>query len=254
MAGPVALEARNVRVPGILSALSLAVAPGEMLALVGPNGAGKSTLLSVLCGRRRPASGRVLLDGHDLTRLDGLRRARVLAHVPQHDDPDPRFVVRDYVALGRLPHAGSARRDEDRDAVARAMAVCRVDRFASLPIGRLSGGELQRVRLARAVAQDAAVLLLDEPTNHLDLAGRIEFLGLLAGLRRTVVAVLHDLVLADRFADRVAVLEAGRLVGHGLPGHCLEPAAVEAVFGVACRRVVLEDGIGHLVFPSGTGR
>ncbi|GKT20690.1 ATP-binding cassette domain-containing protein [Acidovorax sp. SUPP3334] len=208
------------------------VAPGECVALVGPNGAGKSTLLKLLSARAAPTQGRVCVLGHDLTEWPALERARHVAVLAQTESVDLAFKVRDYVALGRLPHQAHAGRDEHARVVDEAMQTCGVEGFAQRALSTLSGGERQRVHLARALAQQPALLLLDEPTNHLDLAARADLLALVRGLRIAVVAALHELGLVPSFADRVWMLQAGALVADGPPGQALSAGRVADVFGM----------------------
>jgi iron complex transport system ATP-binding protein len=218
----------------ILHGIDLVVPAGERLAVVGPNGAGKTSLLRLLFARARPSKGRIRIDGRDLSAIAPAERARLVAVVGQSDLPDGRLTVGDYVGLGRIPHRGRYRPEADRTAVADACARVGLAALAGRRLDSLSGGERQRAAIARAVAQQPAVLVLDEPTNHLDPRARADMLALARGLGITVVAVLHDLALVTPFADRVAVLQTGRLVAHGAPAEALSPATVRAVFAMDC--------------------
>ena len=237
----------------ILHDVSLAVADGEKLAIVGPNGSGKTTLLRALQGRQHPDAGAVLLDGRPINRVGPRDRARHVAVVSQGDAPDGRFTVAGYAALGRHPHRRFGEGDADRGAVAAALELCGLQRFAARTLGSLSGGERQRALLARALAQQPRVLLVDEPTNHLDLAARAEILRLLAGLPIAVIAVLHDLALVPAFADRVAVLRGGRLAACGTAATAFAPALVRDVFGLDCNAVTLPGGASQYVFSAAAG-
>lgn len=208
------------------------VAPGECVALVGPNGAGKSTLLKLLSARAAPTQGRVCVLGHDLAGWPALERARHIAVLAQTESVDLAFKVRDYVALGRLPHQAHAGRAEHARVVDEAMQTCSVEGFGQRALSTLSGGERQRVHLARALAQQPALLLLDEPTNHLDLAARADLLALVRGLGIAVVAALHELGLVPSFADRVWMLQGGALVADGPPAQALSAGRVADVFGM----------------------
>ena len=237
--GPTGLrfEAVSVRIgstTAILDDVSFAIAPAERLAVVGPNGAGKTTLLRLLSGRIAPSSGTVRIGGTDLRRMSFAERARRIAIVVQNDVPDLRLTVADYVGLGRIPHAGLAAPGFDRRVVDAALERTGLGAFGHRRLDGLSGGERQRSALARAIAQEPRVLLLDEPTNHLDPRARADMLDLARTLGITVVAVLHDLSLVHPFADRVAVLDRGRLVAHGTPAEALAPAMVRAVFDLDC--------------------
>lgn len=216
----------------ILCGVDLQVGAGERLAIVGPNGAGKTSLLRLLYARLRPGSGRIHIDGRDLAGIAPLERARLVAVVGQSDLPDGRLTVQDYVALGRIPHRGRAAPETDRRIVAGACERVGLAGLGQRRLDSLSGGERQRAAIARAVAQEPAVLVLDEPTNHLDPRARADMLALARGLGITVVAVLHDLALVAPFADRVAVLQGGRIVAHGAPTDALSVSTVRAVFAM----------------------
>ncbi len=232
-------EVRDVDVvvggTAIVRSIALELVGGEFLALVGPNGSGKSTLLRTLYRALRPNSGQVLVDGTDVWRLRSVDVARTIAVVAQERPADFDFTVADVVRMGRTPYLGRMARigaSDDRicaDALERTGAA----HLASRVLHTLSGGEKQRVLIARALAQDPSILILDEPTNHLDIAAQLEILGLVASLDGvTVIAALHELNHAAAYADRVAVLKAGSLVGCGAPSHVLTPALIEEVFGV----------------------
>jgi iron complex transport system ATP-binding protein len=204
-------------------------------AIVGPNGAGKSTLLRVLAGLRAPAQGRVLLDGRDLSSMSSRERALHIAWLPQQVEASGELTVREIVHLGRLPHLGlfTAPGPADEAAVDAAMAASECSAWQERRLHELSGGERQRVLLARALATQAAVLLLDEPTTHLDAPHQVALARLCRRLaaRHTVVTVLHDLPLALH-ADRVLVLQAGRVRAEGGPAEpALQQALVQAFDG-----------------------
>lgn len=218
----------------ILDGIDLGVASGERLAIVGPNGAGKSSLLRLLFGRLSPSRGAVWIDGRDLARTPLAERGRLLAVVGQSDHPDGRLTVDDYVRLGRIPHLGRATVERHAAVVAQACERVGLGALASRRLGTLSGGERQRAAIARAIAQEPAVLVLDEPTNHLDPRARADILALARGLGITVVAVLHDLALVTPFADRVAVMQAGRIVALDDPVWALSAATVRSVFAMDC--------------------
>ena len=216
----------------LLHALSFDAAGGECLAIVGPNGAGKSTLLRLLAGRLPATQGTVSVDGRDVAALAPQDRARRIAVLAQSEPAGLALRVREYVALGRIPWRLRSTPAVHQGAVRHALALCGLESAADRALDTLSGGERQRAGLARALAQEPSVLLLDEPTNHLDLRGRCDLLDLVRGLGITVVAVLHELALVGRFADRVAVLERGRLVALGAPAAALSPSLVRDVFRV----------------------
>jgi len=236
-----ALDQATVRVGGatLLDGLSLAVAPGEVVAVVGPNGAGKTTALRLLAGETTPTAGRSTLDGRALGDWAPDALALRRAVLPQQSALASGFSALDVVLLGRTPHR--ATRDADRQSAARAMARAGVLGLAGRRYPTLSGGEQQRVHLARALAQldgteGARYLLLDEPTSALDLAHQHAVLRVArreAAAGVGVLAVLHDLNLAAQYADRIAVLAAGKLVALGTAEHVLTPAVVRCAFGIS---------------------
>lgn len=219
----------------VLSDVSLAVERGEFLALVGPNGVGKSTLLKTVGGLLRPKAGRVLVDGHDVASLSARRIARLVASVPQETAFDFDFSVREIVEMGRTPYRKRLRRNPDPDGDERVEAALErtgTARFADRSVASLSGGEKQRVLLARALAQDAPALLLDEPTASLDINHQVRTLDLIASLDETVVAAIHDLELAARYCDRVALLADGAVRAVGAPDEVFTAELLEPVFDV----------------------
>jgi iron complex transport system ATP-binding protein len=205
----------------ILHDVSLTVRAGQLCAVLGPNGAGKSTLVKLLSGALRPRVGRVTVAGEDLAGLDRQAIARRVAVVPQSVEVAFGFTVAEVVAMGRAPHQGAWMRASERDraAVARALEACELTALAPRPVAALSGGEQKRVAIARALAQEAPILLLDEAGAHLDVRHVITVHELvrreLTGRDLACVAVLHDLNAAARYADRVALLKAGRIVAEG---------------------------------------
>lgn len=217
--------------------VSLSIEQGDRLAIVGPNGAGKTTLLRMLAGTLRPSAGQTLLDGRDMAGLKPMQRARSIAIVGQTDTPDARVLLWDYVGLGRIPHSGALSRAEEwkvlRDALQQTGLLPMRDR----PLGTLSGGEMQRAQIARALAQEPVLLFLDEPTNHLDPRARGNLLGLVAELGLTVVAVLHDLALVPEFATKIAVMNRGSLAAIGKSDAALSAQTVASVFGIGVLRL-----------------
>lgn len=245
-----------VRGKVLVDGVSLDVVPGQMLVLAGANGAGKSTLLKLLAGELEPTSGKVELDGGDLRRLGDEALARRRAVLPQ-GIPTPALTVAETVTLGRLPHRYTAAGPADADVVAQAMEDAALTPWHGRLMPTLSGGEAQRVHLARVQAQleSAAAgtryCFLDEPTSALDLSHQLE---LMHRLRRWaagwgVVAAIHDLNLAARFADRVAVLREGKLVACGSPSDVLTEALIEHAFSTRAA-VIPHPVLGHpLILP-----
>lgn len=217
----------------VLDSVDFQVAAGEIVALVGPNGAGKSTLLAALAGELAPSGGHVELDGHRLTHWSVLDMARRRAVLPQSHTVGFPFTAREVVAMGRAPWARTPRDLDDDRIVAEALAAADVTHLAERSFPTLSGGERARVALARVLAQNTPTLLLDEPTAALDLGHQEEVLALAAGRAAAgaaVVVVLHDLGIAAAYADRVAVLEAGRIAADGPPRQVLTSALLSRVY------------------------
>lgn len=222
----------------VLHGLDLQVASGEMVGLLGPNGSGKSTLLRVLAGLLAPASGQIHLSDRPLRQLSSRERARRVALVPQSVLIPFAFPVSDVVAMGRHPHLGllGAPTPRDFEIIHQALQETDCAHLQDRLVTELSGGELQRVIIARALAQQATLLLLDEPTAHLDINHQLEIARLLGRLNReqglTVLWVSHDLNLAAEFCQRLVMLHDGRVTADGTPGQVLTPETVERVYGV----------------------
>lgn len=218
--------------------VSLDLTPSACTALVGPNGSGKSTLLRALAGSLEPRAGQVIIDGDDITRLRTREVARRIGILHQGTTTPEAITVRQLVEQGRYPHVGALgmlRRRSD-PAIEEAMATTDVVRFAERPVDELSGGERQRVWLALALAQQSPILLLDEPTTFLDVGHQMETLALIDRLRvtrrLTVLAVLHDLNHAFAIAQRVIVMNAGRIVAAGPPDEIITAELMSDVFSV----------------------
>ncbi|WP_229679637.1 ABC transporter ATP-binding protein [Agrococcus terreus] len=222
----------------LVDAASWSAPSGAITALVGPNGAGKSTTLRAVAGLvpdRARASGAVLLDGERLDALPARERARRVALVEQSTEVPPQLTAREAVRLGRTPHHRLLGFSIGDDAIVdAALGDAGAATLADRRLGELSGGELQRVHLARALAQQPRLLLLDEPTNHLDVAWQLELLALVRRLAADipVVMTLHDLALAATHADRVVLLDGGRVAAEGAPDAVLSPARIRAAYGV----------------------
>jgi iron complex transport system ATP-binding protein len=233
----VAVEDVTVSLGGVpvLDSVSTTVDAGRLVGLVGPNGAGKTTLLRAINGVLAPDGGRVRVDGDPLSTLGARATSRRVATVPQSTASTFEFDVRRIVSMGRTPHVGrlGTRTEVDRRAVDEAMARTAVDHLADRPVTEVSGGERQRVFLARALAQDTPVLLLDEPTSDLDVNHQVRTLELVAELvaeGRTVIAAIHDLDLAARYCDELRLLADGRIRAAGPPASVLTDETVAAAF------------------------
>jgi iron complex transport system ATP-binding protein len=241
----------------ILKDISLHISSGETLAVIGPNGAGKTTLIKSVSGVLRPKKGAVWIDGTNLQNLSPVQRARYLAVVPQARLLPPAFTVRQTVLLGRTPYLGWLGRinKADEAQAERAMRFTHLDHLGDRRVGELSGGEQQRVLLARALAQDTPVLLLDEPTTHLDLEHQSGFLNLVKNMvaqkNLAVLVELHDLNLAGLYADRVALLVDGQIHALGSPEAVLTSENLTAVYHVPVNVVPHPDYGTPLVLPDG---
>ncbi len=232
----------------VLTDVNLRIRRGSRVAVVGPNGAGKSTLLRVLAGIDRTHRGDVLLEGRSLTSVSSRMRARSMAVVSQHETPPADLLVRELVGMGRLPHRSPWDSDDGDHRVEAALARLALEDFAERSVDQLSGGELRRVLVARALAQEAELLMLDEPTNHLDLRHQHDLLETVHGLGVTVVAAIHDLDLASRYFDEMVLVHDGRLAAVGTPDDVLTTDRVRDAFGVRSVRVRHpESGRVHLL-------
>ena len=215
----------------ILHDISINVQSGEVLALIGPNGAGKSSLVRAVSGVI-PHTGHVRTNGDDFASLSTLQRARLVATVPQAVSMPPAFTVWETVLLGRTPYLGFLGQPSQKDEAIARQSLQRVSAlpFADRRVGELSGGEQQRILLARALCQSTPILLLDEPTTHLDLQYQVSLLELISELAHednlAVLVALHDLNLAAHYADRIALMVAGNLKALGTPKEVLQPEII----------------------------
>ncbi|MEW1577293.1 ABC transporter ATP-binding protein [Streptomyces microflavus] len=243
------LEARDVRLGygdrEIVPGLSVTVPPGRITVIVGPNACGKSTLLRAMARLLAPSAGAVLLNGRSIQEMPTKEVAAVLGILPQSPTAPEGITVSDLVGRGRYPHQGFFRRwsAEDDEAVAQALLSTDVLELADRPVDELSGGQRQRVWIAMALAQHTDILLLDEPTTFLDASHQLDVLDLLTDLNRergvTMVAVLHDLNLACRYADHMIAMKDGRILAEGRPADIVTEELVGEVFGMRCS--VIED-------------
>lgn len=230
----------------VLKETSLRVDDGEWVGLIGPNGAGKSTLIRAAVGAA-PYIGTVTINGRAVS------RGTDIAWMPQRPHLPDSMGVADYVMLGRTPHLGflGAETKHDVETVRDALHWLDLDDLARRSLGTLSGGEAQRVVLARALAQEAPVLLLDEPTASLDIGHAVEVLDVVDGLRRshglTVVSAAHDLTLAGQFAGRLVLMSGGGIVADGTPREVLREETLRAHYGAGVR--VIDDRDGPIVVP-----
>ena len=230
----------------VLQNISLDIHCNERIAIIGPNGSGKTTLLRALSGRFPTLYQNIFLQGVAFSMCSRAQMAQSIAFVAQNDFIDPRLAVRDYVALGQIPHNRKNRRHTQKQLVEQALQDTEMADFMFRALGTLSGGQMQRVLLARAFAQEPQILMLDEPTNHLDPRARSDILTMVRSRQATVVAVLHDLALVPFFADRVLVMQNGCLVAQGTPEEVLTEEILADVFGMT-RFVVAHPKTGKSV-------
>lgn len=218
----------------IVNGVSFTVEPGKMLGLLGPNGSGKTSLLRLLTGLKRPHSGRVALDGRDISSFRRRAIAQRIAFIEQHATTNANLKVIDVVKLGRFPHRSmfSGWTAKDDAAVNLALERTEMTAMRNAPWQSLSGGEKQRTHLARALAQSPTELILDEPTNHLDVHHQIGLLRLVSDLSLTSIIALHDLNHAAMFCDRLLVLQAGKVVASGPPEEVMTRDLLRDVFSV----------------------
>lgn len=240
----------------IITELTARIPDGSFTVIIGPNACGKSTLLRGLSRLLRPSSGTIVLDGGDISRRPAKDVAHRLGLLPQTASAPEGITVADLVARGRYPHLGLWRRwtDADEIAVRDAMAETGISALSGRRVEELSGGQRQRVWVAMVLAQETDLLLLDEPTTFLDVAHQVELMELFAALNRagrTIVAVLHDLNHAARYADHIIAMKEGRIVAEGPPAAVITAERVEQVFDLP--NVVIADPVTHgpLVVPLG---
>jgi len=258
-AHPQRLEAHGVSLgydgTRIVDGLDLAVPDGSFTVIVGANGSGKSTLLRGLARLLKPEAGSVLLDGREIHRYAPKEAARRLGLLPQSQSAPDGIAVVDLVSRGRYPHQSLLKQwsPADEQAVRDALELTDTAGLAGQAFDELSGGQRQRVWLAMALAQETDILLLDEPTTFLDIAHQIDVLDLCARLRaergHTLVAVLHDLNLAARYATHLVAMKGGRIVASGAPRDVVTPGLVEHVFGLECRVITDPESSTPLVIP-----
>ncbi len=220
----------------VVEDLDFKVSNSEIVGIIGANGAGKSTIVKLLSKVLKPESGAIAIDENELDSLSRMGLARLLAVVSQISELPESFTVEEIVMMGRTPHIGflASETKKDYEIVEKVMARTDVLKFKSRLLGSLSGGEKQRVVLARALAQEPRYLLLDEPTNHLDLNHSIELMRLIKQEVKNglgVLLIMHDLNLASRVCDRLLVLESGKIVGQGNTNEVISKTLIRNVFG-----------------------
>ena len=241
----------------IAESLNVTIPDGHFTAIIGPNGCGKSTLLRTLSRLMTPVHGHVYLDGEEIQRYASKEVARRVGLLAQNATTPGDISVQELVARGRYPHQPlfTRWRQEDEDAVQRAMKATGIVNLAGQSVDTLSGGQRQRAWIAMVLAQDTSIMLLDEPTTWLDISHQIDLLELLSELNRergyTLAAVLHDLNQACRYATHLIALRDGKIVAEGAPKEIVTPALIEAVYGLRC--MIIDDPVANtpLVVPLG---
>lgn len=228
----------------IIDDVSLALKNNEVLGIIGPNGAGKSSLLSLFTGLEKPTSGSVTLNGIPLPKWSRRELARIIALVDQQTEAHEHIDVRQAVEIGRTPHKNffSLWSAEDELVLHDALKKVDMSGFENRKWSSLSGGEKQRIHIARALAQNPKILILDEPTNHLDIQHQLEILNLVRNLDLSVMIALHDLNHAAMFCDRIAVLDKGKLVKVGSPKEVLTTGLIKSTFHVTAEINEYNDG------------
>lgn len=224
----------------VFDSLDVTIPDNKFSVIVGPNGCGKSTLLRTLCRLLKPDAGQVVLDHNDIKALPTKTLAKRIGLLPQQVQSPEGIRVKDLVSRGRYPHQTMFHQwsIEDEEAVLEAMKLTQVDTLALRLVDELSGGQRQRVWIAMVLAQNTPILFLDEPTTYLDIAHQIELLELCRNLnqkkQRTIVAVLHDLNQAFRYADHIIVMHKGKIAAEGAPNHIISESLIQRVFDLKC--------------------
>lgn len=234
----------------ILKGVSLSAKQNDFIGLIGPNGSGKSTLLKCIYRVMEPSGGAVYLDGRELRRYSYRESAKRIAVLAQHNYYNFEFSVRDVVLMGRSPHKKPMERDnaEDFRIVREALELVGMQDFAERSFSTLSGGEQQRVILARALAQQTPCLILDEPTNHMDVKYQLQLMDIVKGLNRTVISAVHDLNIAAMYCSRIFVLKSGRVVASGTPDEVLTPELIREVYEVEAEVFRDSEGILRILY------
>lgn len=234
----------------ILEHIHVTAGKGQVVGIIGPNGSGKSTLLKCIYRVLQPTDGAVYLQGRELGQYTVRQSAKTLAVVAQHHGYGFDFTVREMVLMGRSPYKRFLEQDDlqDYEIVSESLRMVGLEAKEERIFSTLSGGEQQRVILARALAQQTPCLILDEPTNHLDIQFQLQMMELIRNIGKTVLLAVHDLNLAAAYCDYLFALQDGHLVGSGTPTDLLTPEFIEKVYGVHARVGTEEDGTPYIVY------
>ncbi|WVT72866.1 ATP-binding cassette domain-containing protein [Sinorhizobium chiapasense] len=223
----------------VVDRVSLTLPAGGLTSIIGPNGAGKSTLLSIVSRLMPMDTGKVLIDGLDVSRTAGDVLARRLSIMRQDNHVTARLSVRDLVAFGRYPYSKGRLTAADAEHIERSIAYLGIEPYQNRFLDELSGGQRQRAFIAMVLCQDTDYMLFDEPLNNLDIKHAVETMKLLRRLAddfaKTVVVVLHDINFASAYSDRIVAMQGGRLAFEGPPEEIIVPARLQAIFDVDCR-------------------
>lgn len=235
----------------ILKDVSLNIQKGQIISIVGPNGAGKSTLLKCMVRLLKPQSGAVYLDGKDIAKKKSQELAKAMGYIPQNTRDVFPFTVLETVLMGRKPHLTWDVGDEDFRVVTQVMKFLEIENLAERPLDQLSGGQKQKVFVARALAQQPHIFLFDEPTSNLDVRHQLEVFATIKRLAetegRTVIVVVHDLNLASRFSDILVMLKQGAIYAVGTPDDVITEDNIREVYNVSAS--IVETQYGHYVLP-----
>lgn len=236
----------------ILKGVNLEAGNKQFIGIIGPNGSGKSTLLKCIYRVLKPTNGAVYLDGKELSTHSFRESAKKMAVVAQHNYYNFDFSVRDVTLMGRAPHKRALDRDNAKDytIVQDALETVGMDSFAHRYFSTLSGGEQQRVILARALAQQTPCLILDEPTNHLDIKYQLELMDIVRDLNRTVISAIHDLNIAAMYCDKLYALKDGEIVASGPPTQVLTEDFIRSVYDVEAQTYTDQKGKLHILYHS----
>ena len=229
----------------VLHDFMMTVGDGQMVSIIGPNGSGKSTLIKCIDGILLPSAGHISVDRHDLGKMGRMEKARLIAYVPQSALKVFPNTVFDVVLMGRRPHLGWRGSGEDEDKVWKVLRLLNIENFAMQSFTELSGGQQQKVLIARALAQETGVVLLDEPTSNLDIWHQIDVMEILRKLMRkqkvTTIIAIHDLNMAARYSDRVVMMKRGKIIAAGKPEEVLTGHNLEFVYGIKANVKMVED-------------
>lgn len=234
----------------ILKGIDICLKQGEFLGIIGPNGSGKSTFLKCIYRVQKPSEGKIFFNGQLIDELSYRQSALMLAVVEQHSSCSFEFSVLDVVLMGRSPHKKMLERDNEEDyhRVRESLKAVGLEGFEKRNFSTLSGGEQQRVILARALTQESECLVLDEPTNHLDIKYQMEIMDVVKSLNHTVIAAIHDLNMAALYCDRIIAVREGKIVGSGTPQELLTSDFIKRLYDVDCKVNYEKNGQINIIY------